>query len=249
MAIYEQYAAVYDAAGQLAFSQRMIPYLQRLLKRHPAPGTTMAEVACGTGTVAIAMASAGWRVYGIDASARMLEQARAKAADAGVAVQWSQQDMRSLTLPEPVHLVTCLYDSINYMLTSDDLATAFGQAYASLVPGGLYLFDMNTAAVMATMWDGETYFTETDALSVIMATDYDAQRQRTTVRVTCFERVAESGLYRKIAEQHVEQAYPEEHVATLLTDTGFEVEGSYNCFTLSAAAPTTFRIMWAARRL
>lgn len=248
MAMYEQYAAVYDAAGQLAFSQRMIPYLQRLLARHPAPGTTMAEVACGTGTVAIAMAGAGWRVYGVDLSARMLEQARAKAAAAGVAVQWGQQDMRRLTLPEPVHLVTCLYDSINYMLTSEDLSAAVECAYRALAPGGLYLFDMNTAVVMATMWADETYYTDSDDLAVIMATDYDAQHQRTTVRVTCFERQAESGLYRKITEQHAEQAYPEEHVATLLTDAGFVVEGRYNCFTLSPATPATFRILWAARR-
>ncbi|NLG28879.1 MAG: class I SAM-dependent methyltransferase [Chloroflexi bacterium] len=246
MGMYEDYAAVYDAAGQLQFSQRMVPYLQRLLGRHPAPGTTLAEVACGTGTVAVAMARAGWRVYGVDGAPAMLEQARAKARAEGVQIDWSVQDMRSFALPQPVHLVTCLYDSINYMLTSDDLSAAIQRAYSALTPQGLYLFDMNTAAVMATWADG-TYFTDTETLTWIMSTDYDPRRQRTTVRVTCFERLDAGGLYRKIAEEHAEQAYPEEHVATLLVDAGFAIEGHYSCFTLSKSTPATFRIMWVAR--
>ena len=196
MGMYENYAVVYDAAGQLAFSQRMIPYLQRLLEHFPAPGRRLAEVACGTGTVAVAMAQAGYQVYGIDASAGMLERARAKAQAAGVQIEWSQQDMRRMALPEPVHLVTCLYDSMNYMLTSEDLGAAFERAYAALTPGGLYLFDMNTAAVMSTMWAGETVFTDSEDLSVVMAAQYDEQRQRITIHVTCFERLAGQPLYR-----------------------------------------------------
>ena len=61
MAIYQDYAAVYDRSGQLAFSLKMIPYLARLLERHPVAGHTLLELACGTGTVAVAMAQAGPR--------------------------------------------------------------------------------------------------------------------------------------------------------------------------------------------
>ena len=246
MAMYEHYAQVYDASGQLAFSLKMLPYIQRLLERHPAPGRTLLELACGTGTVAVAMAQAGWRVYGVDGSAQMLAQARAKAESQGAAVFWSQQDLRRFVLPERVHLITCLYDSLNYMLTSEDLSAAFERAFDALQPQGVYLFDMNTACVMATMWSGDTYYSDSDDLSVILTSDFDPQRQRSTVTVTCFQREGE--LYRKIREQHAEQAYPEEHIATLLTDAGFVVEARYDCFTMKAATPATFRIMWAARR-
>jgi ubiquinone/menaquinone biosynthesis C-methylase UbiE len=246
MAMYEEYASVYDASGQLAFSLKMIPYLQRLLEHHPVSGCTLLELACGTGTVAVSMAEAGWRVYGIDGSVEMLAQARAKAEENGVDVWWSQQDMRHFVLPERAHLATCLYDSLNYMLTSEDLYAVFRRVHDALQPGGLFLFDMNTAAVMATMWNGDTYFTDSDDLSMIMRSWYDDRRQRATVEVTCFERVG--ALYRKIVERHTEQAYPEEHVATLLVDAGFAVEARYDCFALHAPKPSSFRIMWAARR-
>jgi SAM-dependent methyltransferase len=244
MSIYQDYARVYDASGQLAFSLKMITYLGRLIERHPTPGRIMLDLACGTGTVAAAQAQAGWRVYGIDGSADMLAQARAKAENAGVTVFWSQQDMRHFHLPQRMSLVTCLYDSINYMITSDDLLAVFRRVFSVLAPGGLFLFDMNTAWALATLWDDETYFTDGDDLSVVMQSRYDDRRQRAIVVVTCFERIGE--LYNKIVEQHVEQAYPLEQVATLLTDAGFQIEAQYDCFTFREPGPETLRIMWVA---
>lgn len=252
MGIYEEYAAVYDASGQIAFSVRMVPYLQRLLALHPVEGRTLLELACGTGTVAIAFAEAGWRVYGVDGSAEMLAQARAKAEAMGPFAQgnppiWSRQDMRHLVLPERVHLATCLYDSLNYMLTSDDLSAVFRGVYAALLPGGLFLFDMNTAWAMATQWDDETLVTDSEDLTVIFQSTYDAERQRVSLVATLFKRVGE--LYKKIVERHAEQAYPDEHIATLLTDAGFRLEASYHCFRTTPPTPSTGRIMWAARKL
>jgi len=246
MSIYQEYAQVYDQAGQIAFSLKMIPYLGRLLARHPVEGRVMLDLACGTGTVAIAQAEAGWRVYGLDGSAEMLAQARRKAEGSGVGPLWSQQDMRRFVLPERVHLVTCLYDSMNYMLTNDDLLATFGQVWDVLLPGGLFLFDLNTAWALEALWGDETYFIDSDDLTVVMRSDHDSRRQRTVVTVTCFQRVGD--LYHKIIERHTEQAYPPEQIATLLTDVGFGVEGRYDCFSLDPPTSSSYRIMWAARR-
>jgi len=247
MGVYEEYAEVYDRSGQLAFSLKMLSYLEKLLQRHPVQGRTVLELACGTGTVAVALAKAGWKVYAVDLSARMLAQARAKAQEAKAHVIWSQQDMRRFVLPERVHLVTCLYDSLNYMLTSEDLEAVFRRVYAALRPGGLFAFDMNTAWALATLWNGETYFNDFGDLAVVFQSKYSEQEQRTTVRVTCFQQVR-GKLYRKIVEEHTEQAYPPEHVSTLLCDVGFAIEGQYDCFSFSPPTETSMRIMWVARR-
>jgi ubiquinone/menaquinone biosynthesis C-methylase UbiE len=252
MSIYKDYAQVYDQSGQLAFSLKMIPYLNRLLAQHPVEGKVMLELACGTGTVALAYAEAGWRVYGVDGSPDMLAQARAKAAECGANVLWSAQDMRQFVLPERIHLSTCLYDSLNYMLTSEDLLAVFRRVAAALQPGGLFLFDMNTAWALATQWDDETYVTDADNLTVIFQSAYAADRQRVSVVATCFQRleggeIGAQPTYRKIVEHHTEQAYPPEQVATLLTDAGLQVEASYDCFTFKAPSPATCRILWVAR--
>jgi len=246
MGTYEEYARVYDESGQLAFSLKMRRYLPTLLDRHPVPGRRMLDLACGTGTVAISFAHDGWEVLGIDGSEAMLEQARAKAEDAGACVVWSQQDMRTFVAPARVHLVTCLYYSINYMLTSDDLAAVFRHVYAALEPEGLFLFDMNTAYAFAVLWDDETHLTDDPHITVIFRSRYDDRRQRVTVVATVFER--QGALYYKIQEEHTEQAYPPEQVATLLTDAGFRVEAHYDCFTFVEPGERSFRIMWVARK-
>jgi ubiquinone/menaquinone biosynthesis C-methylase UbiE len=246
MAIYAEYARVYDRSGQLTFSLQMLPYLESLLERHPVQGKNMLDLACGTGTVAVAMARGGWQVHAVDASAEMLVEARAKANDGGLPIEWSLQDMRHFTVTQPVSLVTCLYDSMNYMLTDEDVLSTFRRVFRALQPGGLFLFDMNTAWAFATFWDDETYFTDTGELAVVFQSVYYPARQRTTVTVTCFQR--EGDLYRKIVERHTEQAYPAEQIATLLTDVGFRVEAQYDCFSFNAPTPTSGRIMWAARR-
>ena len=250
MSIFEDYAQVYDSSGQLPFSLQMFPYLAGLVERHPLPttdsGKQMLELASGTGTVAIAYAKSGWRVYGVDGSDQMLGQARIKAEEAEADVLWSQQDMRRFVIPERVHLVTCLYDSINYMLTDRDLAAVFRRTYGVLQPGGLFLFDVNTACSLSTFWNGDTYYTDSDDLSVIWQSQFDATRQRSTVTVTCFQKVGDH--YRKIVERHTEQAYPREQIATLLTDVGFSVDAQYDCFTFLQPNVNTYRIMWVARR-
>ncbi len=252
LGIYDRYASIYDASGQISFSLQMLPYLDSVLERHSVTRGALLELACGTGTVALAMARKGWRVYGVDGSAEMLAQARRKQATSRsedsqeLDILWSQQDMRHLCLSEPVQLATCLYDSLNYMLASDDLQAVFRGVYRALEPGGLFVFDMNTPWALATFWDDSTYVTDTPGLTVILESRFDAYRQRTTVKVTCFERQGE--LYRKAIEEHIEQGYPREHIATLLTDVGFQIEGMYHCFTFEPPTASCPRILWAARK-
>jgi len=246
VAIYEGYASVYDASGQLAFSVRMIEYLDQLLKIYTPPGRRWLELACGTGTVALAMARRGWQVTGVDGSPDMLAQARAKAALAEQEIPWLQQDMRQLQIAPRCDLATCLYDSLNYMLTSDDLAAVLQRVARCLCPGGLFLFDMNTAFALETFWGGQAYFEDRGDLAVAFSTRYSPSRQRTAVTVTWFEREAD-GRYRKRSEQHTEQAYPPEHVSTLLVDAGFQVLATYDCFTLRPPHEETSRIMWVAK--
>jgi ubiquinone/menaquinone biosynthesis C-methylase UbiE len=246
MSIYHDYARLYDRSGQLGFSLRMIHYLEELFTIHPVQEQSMLDLACGTGTVAIAMAGKGWQVQGIDGSEEMLRQAKEKTPP-GDRVSWSQQDMRSFAISEPVSLVTCLYDSLNYMLTNDDLVSVFRRVYYALQPGGLFIFDMNTAWTLAVHWDDVNYVTDTEELTTILQSTYDEHRQRATVTLLCFEK--QGDLYSKVRERHVEQAFPLEQVATNLIDAGFQIQAQYDCFTTRAAKDQNERVLWVARKL
>jgi len=64
----------------------------------PAPAE-IADVGCGTGSLAVLLAGAGYRVSGIDLAPRMVELARAKARAAGVDAEFSVADASSPPWP------------------------------------------------------------------------------------------------------------------------------------------------------
>src|SRR5215216_5492993 len=96
--IYHDYAPFYDGSGQLRFAVLMGQYLRELLTRHPVAGRRALDVACGTGTLALLLADDGWDVIGLDRSAAMLDQSRAKATNMATQgrVAFVEGDMRAL---------------------------------------------------------------------------------------------------------------------------------------------------------
>ena len=64
------------------------------------PGDDVLDVACGTGNAAIPAARVGARVVGLDVTPEMFPAARARAADAGVAVEWIEGDAKALAFAD-----------------------------------------------------------------------------------------------------------------------------------------------------
>jgi ubiquinone/menaquinone biosynthesis C-methylase UbiE len=78
--IYYAYAPFYDGSGQIRFAVLFAHYLLGdILPRHPVAGRRVLDLACGTGTLALILADAGWQVIGIDRSPAMLAIARNRA--------------------------------------------------------------------------------------------------------------------------------------------------------------------------
>lgn len=61
------------------------------------PTGSALDVGCGTGDCAIYLAQHGWKVTGVDYVAKPLDKARAKAADADVAIDFARADVTQLS--------------------------------------------------------------------------------------------------------------------------------------------------------
>jgi SAM-dependent methyltransferase len=112
----------------------------------------LVELAIGNGRVAIPVAQAtGQRVIGVDSSPAMLEQARARAVEAGVDLDLREGDMRDLDLDEPAALIYCPFRALLHLRTWADRRRAFERVAASLRPDGrfawnAFAFDYRLAA-------------------------------------------------------------------------------------------------------
>jgi len=112
----------------------------------------LVELAVGNGRVAVPVARAtGRRVIGIDSSPAMLEQARVRAAEAGVDLDLREGDMRDLAVDEPAALIYCPFRALLHLPTWADRRRTFERVAASLRSGGrfawnAFAFDHQVAA-------------------------------------------------------------------------------------------------------
>jgi SAM-dependent methyltransferase len=84
------------------------------------PGSSILDVGCGVGRHAIEFARNGYRVIGVDISSGMLNEARRRAAQAGVEVEWVQADASKLKLVEIADAAVCLCEGAFGLLGSAD---------------------------------------------------------------------------------------------------------------------------------
>lgn len=238
---YTRYAEIYDR-DQGYFSQATFRYLQRLLPEHGCLKGRALDLACGTGTLAHLLAEDGWRVTGVDQSADMLEKARKKAPR----ISFHRQDIRHLALEGPFELVTCSYDSLNYLLDVADLWRVFDRVASHLVSGGCFYFDLNTLYALEQVWGDKTEAEDDDEIPYIWETTWDAAKQQSILKATFF--VRRGKLYEKFSEFHIERAFSDSQVRGGLEQAGFGHVHAYAWDTSKPPGPLTERVAYLATR-
>jgi SAM-dependent methyltransferase len=133
----ERFAERYDEWA--ADMTEDVPFYVRLAREAEGP---LVELAVGNGRVAIPVARAtGRRIVGIDSSPAMLQQARDRAAEAGVELDLREGDMRDLTLDEPAALIYCPFRALLHLPTWAHRRLTFERVAASLQPGGHFAWN------------------------------------------------------------------------------------------------------------
>ena len=99
------------------------------------------ELCCGTGRLTLPIAKDGYNITGVDYTFSMLEQAKAKAADEGLDVEFIEADVRTLNLPEKYDLIFIPFNSIHHLYTNEDLFEVFNVVKTHLKKEGLFLLD------------------------------------------------------------------------------------------------------------
>jgi len=248
MSIYRRYAEAYVKAGQSRFSLELVPWVMGVFERFGAAPVSLLDVACGSGEFALAMAQRGLRVTGVDQSPEMLAIARRAAEQQKVAVEFLQQDMRALAVSAPADAATCLYDSLNYLITDADLRQTLAAVAAALRPEGLFLFDMNTIQGLATLWGNRVWvIQDNDEAFEADRSEFDYDTGIATLTVNAFLR-RERDSYERAREIHRERGYPVPLIDAELVAAGFEILGRWGSPEFTPVTPQTDRVYYAARR-
>jgi SAM-dependent methyltransferase len=221
---YEAFAPFYDAFTADSNYEAWTEHVLALTTRLGLGGTTLLDVACGTGNSFLPFLDRGFEVTGCDVSAAMLAQAARKAPEATLV----EADMRDLPDIGSFELVTCFDDSLNYLLEERELARALDSIARNLSPTGLALFDLNTLLAYRTTFavDSVTARDGTFFAWHGEASGDAAPGTRADAVIDIFAPRGD-GLYERVHVRHAQRHFPPERVTALLERAGLECLGVY----------------------
>lgn len=99
------------------------------------------ELCCGTGRLTLPIAKDGYDISGVDYTSSMLKQAKIKASELGLKINFIEADIRTLDLQEKYDLILIPFNSIHHLYVNKDLFKTFNVVKNHLKHGGLFLLD------------------------------------------------------------------------------------------------------------
>lgn len=110
-------------------------------------GSTVLELACGSGRISIPLAKDGFDVTGLDASAPMLDLARIKSSAAQVQAVWVLGDMRNFDLGRQFGLIFVASNSFSHLYSQVDVEGCLASVRRHLPPSGRFVMDVFNPAL------------------------------------------------------------------------------------------------------
>jgi SAM-dependent methyltransferase len=116
--------------------------VEKVLALTKPQDTNVLDLCCGPGRCSVPLAQAGYSVTGVDRTVFFLEEARARAEDAGVDIEWVHEDMRDFVRAETFDLVLSMFTSFGYFDDKAEDTQVLKNIFLSLKPGGVFLVDV-----------------------------------------------------------------------------------------------------------
>ncbi len=245
MNAYKALSYSYDRLTNDVDYSGVVDFYKKLLEKEDITPRTVADLACGTGSVASIFAREGIEVIGVDMSEEMLCIAQQKTADLQSPPTYVCQKLENLQLPRGVDLAVCALDSLDYITRPEDCKKAISRIYRVLNPGGCFIFDVNTPEKLRAM-DGQVFLDEDDDVYCVWRGEFDEQTNICSYGMDLFQRTGNR--WSRSFEEHREYAYSREQLTQYLKDAGFTHIRVYGDRRLDAPKTGEQRIYFTARK-
>jgi SAM-dependent methyltransferase len=140
---FETLARHYDSMMSHIEYERWVAVSTMIAELCPDEDFEHLDVGCGTGALVRLLREYGWRSYGADLSKAMLAT-HGTSDDAPLL----RADMRNLPFKNRFHFVTCVFDSLNFLLDPKDFKQALQSMRQSMTDDGIVYFDVITETMV-----------------------------------------------------------------------------------------------------
>ena len=237
----KSFAQIYDDIMDSVPYDLWYQYLNEIIQFYDRDPHKLIDLACGTGNMTLRFAREKSRECdGLDLSSDMLKVARKKAEDKSIETDFIRADLREFKLDKKYDMAFSLFDSLNYILTFDDLTRVFSNVYNVLSDDGFFIFDMNTITRLMSIEPGTAVF-EGDDYTCFWEDVINREDQTWQVKLKIY--FDQDGV-NSHKELHQETAYPRDRVIEGLRQTGFKQIDVYDAYTFETGKDSDNRLYY-----
>ena len=208
-----------------------IPFYVEMARKYGGP---VLELACGTGRITLPIAEGGISITGLDISEGMLTEARRKADDRGLKVDFVRADCRDFALGTQFGLVLLAFNSIAHLHSLSSIGDCLRCVRDHLKPGGRFIVDIFNPRLEILLRDAaERYpvseYADPDGRGKVVITENNVYDRASQVnRIKWYYRIGDSG-EGTVNQLNMRIFFPQE-LDAVLHYNGFEIETKYGDF-------------------
>ena len=227
---YDPIAEMYHTLWADWYLPAAMPALDRLFFSRIPVRANVLDVCCGSGHVTQELVRRGYQVTGVDASAGLIAIAKREMPD----VDWRVGDARHLRLEHQYDAALSTFDSLNHVLTTEELQQIFEGVRGALQSSGLFAFDMNLDEAYRTDMQRWTVDVNDTTVSLVRGS-YEPSSKKACTELIWFVRNEADDLWRQYRSAVEQRSYTQTEILSALERAGFR---HIECMTAEQAGMT-----------
>ena len=243
---YREFAKIYDELINEDINyDEMVDCILRICNENNIEFNDYLDIACGTGNVTVRIAKHFKNIYGVDLSEDMLREAFDKLKSERIKGKIICQDMTELSLNRKFDLITSVLDSTNYVTDIEGLKNYFKGVYEHLKDDGLFIFDVNSYYKLSEILGNNIYtYSEED---VFYTWENVFEDDLLSMFLTFFVKKGE--LYERFEEEHLERAYKESQLESILEELDFKLINKFDGYSNDNVQANSERIVYVVKKI
>jgi SAM-dependent methyltransferase len=238
----EDYLKVYGPVLDEETTGREVAFIGHVLDL--SPGDRVLDLCCGHGRHTIGLSQNGYLVTGQDLNSALLSQARRRADEWGLQVQFVHSDMRTIPFSSHFDAVINVFSSFGYLESEEEDARVLRAVANALKKEGRFLADMINREWVISNYVRDELREMPNGLSCQEHREIDLATSRNHITFT----ITDSDGNRHHSVGHHIRLYTLTEIIRMLEHSGLELADVYGGFDGSHYSVTTRRMIIVARK-
>ena len=215
--MYKVFSKLYDKFMEFSDYGAWEKQIEELIQEGQPNGKQLLDIGCGTGELLLRMAK-NYQCDGMDLSEGMLKVAQRKLKHREVRLFLG--DMVEFDTGYRYDIMVSLFDTVNHILSLEELESHLKSVENSLNPGGIYIFDVVDREFMETMFPGDIFVDNRKDITCIW--EHEIEEGIDYIDATYFLKNSR-GSWDKLTESYSKKIFSSIEIEETISKTGLKI--------------------------